>query len=340
MRSDQQALAETESELEGGGMGDDKRRAVRQFKLGTAKRVRMTLTQFSSFAAVAKYRSITNASAALHVSQPSITAQLRQLEEHHGTKLYRRLSKGIEITEAGQALLRKVMPILDQIAKLENGFNGKAVHAIPQVLKVGGIFSASAELLPAVLSRFEQRHPEAELECRTGRSAHLERSVLASALDLAVIAQQASSEALISEPLGRGKIVLFVPADHRLANLTKLTRADVAGEKFIVRGGTGISGATENAVKKLQARGLAVKIRLRCEDPTAVKSAVRHGMGVGVAFESTVKAEVKRGEFVVLKVPGLNLSGQSFIIYPKKRKLPLLAREFLELLRETRRNKD
>jgi DNA-binding transcriptional LysR family regulator len=79
----------------------------------------MTLNQFSSFAAVAKHLSLTKASLELHVSQPSISQQLKQLEDHHGTQLYRRLSKGIEITEAGQLFLRKIMPILDQVAKLE-----------------------------------------------------------------------------------------------------------------------------------------------------------------------------------------------------------------------------
>ena len=339
MRSDQESAVGMDSVLEDGAMGDENRRGNRRLKLGNAKRVRMTLTQFSSFAAVAKYRSITNASAALHVSQPSITAQLKQLEEHHGTKLYRRLSRGVEITEAGQALLRKITPILEQIAKLESSFNGKALKVVPpQVLKVGGIFSAAAELLPEVLSRLQQRHPYADLECRSGRSARLERWVLASMMDLAVLAQKAASEALISEPLARNKIVLFVPPDHRLAQRAVVRRADLTGENFIVRGGAGISGTTERAVRQLQGRGLTIKVRLRCEDPTAVKSAVRHGMGVGVAFESTIKAEVKRGEFVVLNVPGLKLWGQSFVVYSKTRKLSPLAQEFLELLRETRKS--
>ena len=64
---------------------------------------------------MAKHLNVTQAAAELRVSQPSITQQLKQLEEHHGTQLYRRLSKGIEITEAGQAFLRKIMPIIEQV---------------------------------------------------------------------------------------------------------------------------------------------------------------------------------------------------------------------------------
>jgi DNA-binding transcriptional LysR family regulator len=68
----------------------------------------------------------------------------------------------------------------------------------------------------------------------------------------------------------------------------------------------------------------------------AIKSAVRHGMGVGVGFEETVKSEITSGEFKILRVCGLDLEGETFIIYPKKRPLFHLAQEFLGLLRGTR----
>jgi hypothetical protein len=76
-----------------------------------------------------------------------------------------------------------------------------------------------------------------------------------------------------------------------------------------------------------------LKIGMYCDGPTAIKAAVRQNMGVGIAFEDAVKSEVVSGEFKILKVPGVELEGESFIIYSKKRKLSPLALEFLELLR-------
>jgi len=304
--------------------------------LGTGQLTRsgITLNQFWFFAALAKHLNMTRASEELRVSQPSISQQLKQLEDHYGSKLYRRLSKGVEITEAGWRFLRSIAPILEQVAKLETGFNPST--PMREVLKVGGTFSASAELLPACLARLRQRHSKADLEFRTGRSEHLERLVLGSAMDLAVIAQPAYSEELISEPLRRESVILFVPAKHRLAKMTRLKLSDVVAEPFIIRGGKGISGVTEKAVKQLRDQGFEIKVGLRCEDPMAVKAAVRNRMGVGVAFEDTVKAEVKTGEFKILKVPGVKLSGESFVIYSKTRSLSPLAQEFLELLRGAR----
>ena len=111
---------------------------------------------------------------------------------------------------------------------------------------------------------------------------------------------------------------------------------DLVGETFIIRGGSGIAGTTEKALKRLQERGLGIKIGLRCEDPMAVKAAVRQGMGVGMGFEDTIKAEVNAGEMKILRVRGLQLEASSFIVYSKQRPLSPLAQEFLELLRAER----
>jgi len=301
----------------------------------------VTLNQFALFVAVAKYASLTKASAELRVSQPSVSQQLRQLEVYYGTKFYRRLSKGIEITDAGQLFLRQVIPILKLVAKLGNG-----VKPMPpentgrKVLTVGGTFSASALLLPTLLARLQRRHPRAELEFRTGRSGHLERSVLSGEMDLAVTAGPAHSDELMSEPLRRERVVLFVPAKHRFAKLRKMKLSDLADEPLIIRGGKNISGVTEKVVRQLRDRGLNINVGLRCEDPAMVKAAVRQGMGIGVAFEETVKAPVRRGEFEILNVPGLKLTGESFVIYARKTPLAPLAQEFLKLLQAARVEKN
>jgi len=294
------------------------------------------LNQFSSFATVAKHLSMTKASLELRVSQSSITQQLKQLEDYHGTKLYRRLSKGIEVTEAGQLFLRIIMPILEQVAKLENNVKPSKAGATQELLRTGGTFNTCAVLLPELLARLQQRYPRAELECRTRSSEQLERLVTNSSMDVAVTARPATSRELISERLRTERVVAFVPADHPVAHKKKLKFRDLASETLIIRGGTGIAGTTEKALRQFEKQGLDIKIGLRCEDPMAVKAAVRQRMGVGMGFEDTVKAEVDAGEFKILDLEGLALAGQSFIIYSKKPPLSKVAQEFLELLRSAR----
>jgi len=312
-------------------------RGVSDVDADAMRQLGMTLNQFALFVAVAKFSNVTKASAELRVSQPSVSQQLRQLELSYGAKLYRRVSKGIEITEAGQLFLRKIIPILVQVAKLGNGHKSLPTKTrAPEILTVGGIFSASAVLLPSLLARLQQRYPKAALEFRTGTSEHLERLVRNSAVDMAVTDREAPSEELFSDLLRREKVVAFVLPGHSLARRKIVRLADLIAEPLIIRGGKGISGRTESALKRLRDQGMEVNIGMRCDGPAAIKAAVRQKMGVGIAFEDSVRAEIDSGEFKILQVRGLDLEAKSFIVYPKKRPLSPLAQEFLELLRDAR----
>jgi DNA-binding transcriptional LysR family regulator len=302
-------------------------------ELWAARRVRMTLSQFTLFAVVAKQMSLTKASEILRVSQPAISQQLKQLEDHHGTKLYRRTNRGIEITPAGKLFLRTITPILDQVAKLEAGAKPPAPKSAREILRVGGTEIASAELLPSLLADFRKLHPTAELEMRTRTSEHLERMVTTSILDLAVTVREPRSSTLAYESLRREKIAMFVPSQHPLADKTRLQLSDVLIEPLITRGGKGSSGVVDEALERIRDAGMDFRIGMHCDGPMAIKAAVRQNMGVGIAFEDAVRSEVVSGEFKILKIPGVELEGESFIIYPKKRKLAPLAAEFLELLR-------
>ena len=297
----------------------------------------MTLGQFKSFAAVAKHSSLTKASAELRVTQPSISQQLRVLEAIYGAKLYRRLSKGIEITEAGQVLLRDVTAILALVAKLGEACKPLSRDLVCGVLRVGGTFSASALLIPGLLARFRRRHPKAELEFCTGSSKRLEGLVAASAMDVAVTDREARSHELYSERLRREKVAAFVLPGHPLARREAVKLDDLLAQPLIIRGGRGISGTTETAFTRLREQGWVPRIAMRCDSPEGIKAAVRRKMGVGIAFEDSIKAEIDSGEFKILKVRGLELEAESFIVYARNRPLSPLAQEFLELLRGVRR---
>jgi DNA-binding transcriptional LysR family regulator len=305
--------------------------AIRSVDGKFTRRLGMTLNQFAFFAAVAKYSNLTKASAELRVSQSSISQQLRQLEQSYGAKLYRRLSKGIEITEAGQLFLRNIIPILELVAKL--GDSSKVSEETDaKVLSIGGTFSASAVLLPALLARFQARHPTVELEFRTASAEQLEDLVTRSTMDLAVTDRKPTLEALACDPLRRETALVFVLPSHPLARRKIVNLSDVLAEPLIVRGGRGISGTTESALNRFREQGWTVKIGVRCDTPDGIKAAVRQEMGIGIAFADSIRAEIGSGEFKVLKVRGLNVHAESFIIYSKKRPLSPLAREFFELL--------
>jgi DNA-binding transcriptional LysR family regulator len=292
----------------------------------------MDLQQLTMFAAVAKHGNLTKASEELGSSEPTVSRYLKSLQDHYGTQFLRRVSKGVEITPEGEAFLRRITPILEQVSALQITFKASPAEDAHRILRVGGTFSVSAELLPRLLAGIRRRYPGAEFAMRARTSDQLERLVVLSLMDLAVTAREAPSADLVSEPFLREKVVLFVRSNHRLANKAQLTAGDLFKEPFVLRGGLGASGVTVKAIEKLR-DGAAVKIGLYCDGPAAIKAAVRQKLGVGVALAYAIRSEVASGEFKILKISGLDCAGQSYIVYSKQRPLSPIAQEFLEMLR-------
>ncbi len=296
----------------------------------------MTLNQFTFFAAVAKHLNLTKAAQELHVSQPSISQQLKSLERHYGTRLYRRTGRGIELTDAGYLFLKNVRPLLEQANKLNLLFKPQDPIAERESLGVAGTFSTSAALLPSLLARFKKTHPRAEIEFRTTNPDRLERLLLSSGAEIGVSTHVPRSPELCWEPLRRQKLVLFVSPSHRLAKKRRVTISDILATPLIIRSNKERRGTTEGLLKHWADHGLEFKVGMRCEVPASVKEAVKRNMGVGIVFEDVVKAEAKHGEFKILKGHGLKLEGETFIFYHKTKPLSSIARKFLELLHRTR----
>ena len=291
----------------------------------------MTLQQFRIFSAIAKSGNLTRAALELGTSQPAISHQMKLLRDSYGAILYIRTSFGIALTPAGESLLVGIGPILDLVGKLKSGRALTAMrHASREVLRVGGVESASTHLLPTALAQFRADHPNVALEFRTRTSDLLERMVLNASMDMAVTVRRAVSGDLQCEPLRHERVVLFVPARHRLAHSKNIPLSELFAEALILRGGHGV---TDRALKQLRDRGVEIRVGMYCDGPTAIKAAVAQGMGVGMVFEESLKAEVAAGKFKILNIRGLELEGHSYVIYSKSRALSLSAQEFLERLR-------
>ena len=297
----------------------------------------MTLYQFKIFSAIAKRGNLTRAALDLGMSQPALTHQMKLLQESYGEALYVRTYVGITLTPAGERLLVGIGPILELVGKLRPCPAPIMMRKVGrEVLRVGGIESASTVLLPTVLARFRARHPHVALEFRTRTSDHLERKVLNASMDLAVTARRAVSVDLQCEPLRRESVALFVPAGHRLAHRHRLQIADVLAEPLILRGGRGGGGVTDRALQQLREPASEIRVGMYCDGPTEIKAAVAQGMGVGMVFEEALRAEVAAGKFKILRIRGLELEGESYLIYSKSRPLGPWTQEFLDMLRDER----
>lgn len=285
----------------------------------------MTLHQLKIFQSVGTLLNITKASEILHISQPSVSQQLKLLEEEFGTKFFARLSQGVELTHEGKQFLDAVSPILTQAELVEKTFKRNPNRAM--LLKIGGSHNVSFDVLPELLMTFKQSHPLVQFILETNDSSVIERRILSSEAEIALITNPSYRSEIVYEPYEEMQVVAFCLPTNPVAGKT-LSLRELSQLPLVVRTG----GRIEHA---LRSHRQTVNIAVRCEASAAVKAAVGLGMGVGILYRDAVVSRVARGALKVIDVPELKEMGvQSFIIFDKRKPLPPIAAEFLEMLRK------
>jgi DNA-binding transcriptional LysR family regulator len=287
----------------------------------------MTLHQLRIFECVVRHLNITKASAALHLSQPSVSQQLKLLEEEFGTRFFMRLNQGVELTSEGREFFDAIQPMLAEAEKLEKRFkNGAKANDVAPLI-IGGSHNVSVNVLPKLLMAFKERHPSVQFTLETDRSPVIEKRVLTSELEIALITNPSHRAEIVYEPYEELEVVAFCLPTNPLAR-KKLTLKELVECPLVMRSG----GRTEKMFTNL---GYKVNIALRCEVSSAVRAAVRIGMGVGILYRNAVASRVARGNLSLINVPELKEMGfKSFIIYDRRKPLAPMAQEFLQILRQ------
>jgi DNA-binding transcriptional LysR family regulator len=285
----------------------------------------MTLHQLKIFRCVGTLLNITKASEILHVSQPSVSQQLKLLEEEFGARFFARLSQGVELTYEGKQFLEAIRPILTQAEFVEKTFKRNPNQGM--LLKIGGSNNVSVGVLPQLLMTFKQSHPLVQFILETNDSSVIERRVLNSEVEIGLITNPSYRPEIVYEPYEEMQVVAFCLPINPVAGKT-LSLRELAQLPLVVRSG----GRIEHA---LRSHRQPVNISVRCEASAAVKAAVGLGMGVGILYRNAVANRVANGTLKLIDVPELKEMGvRSFLIYNRRKPIAPMAGEFLEMLRK------
>jgi DNA-binding transcriptional LysR family regulator len=283
----------------------------------------MTLHQLKIFDCVVRLLNITKASESLHISQPSVSQQLKLLEAEFGRKFFARVNYGVELTRDGREFFDAIRPILEQAEVVERKFKIKNGAKAPGLLKVGGSHNVSADVLPALLMAFKQTRPLVQFILESNDSVVIEKRLLNSELDVGLITNPSYRDELHYQPYDKMEVVAFCLPTNPLAGKT-LTLEQLAESQLVMRGG----GRIEKALKSHRS---GLNIAVRCEASAAVKAAVRAGMGVGILYRNAVASRLMAGRWKLVNVPELQEMGvRSFFVYDRRKPLDRLTEEFLK----------
>ena len=285
----------------------------------------MTLHQLRIFECVVRYLNITKASEALHISQPAVSQQLKLMEEEFGTKFFIRLTQGVELTSEGEEFVNSIRPLLVEAENLEQKYKVKTDDVAPLI--IGGSHNVSVNVLPKLLMAFKSRHPSVQVVLETNESPVMEKRLVASEVEIALITNPSYRPELSYEPYEEMDLVAFCLPSNPIVR-KKLSLKELSECPLVLRRG----GRLE---KVLMNQGYKMNIALRCDVSGAVKAAVRMGMGVGILYRNAIASRVAKGNLRLINIPELKELGiKSFIVYDKRKALAAMGQEFLKIFHE------
>jgi LysR family transcriptional regulator, low CO2-responsive transcriptional regulator len=277
---------------------------------------------------VAQAGSVTKAARMLHVSQPTVTIQLRQLESAYGVELVHRAPKGLQLTDVGKALFalsERIFALEQEAVSLLTNASG----ALTGELRVGGV---GPYFVMRMLEAFSRRYPAIQLSLTLGNSAEVIKGLREYSTDVGVVGQPASEpppdKGLVAVRFSRQQVVLFVHRDHRWAKRDGVPLAALAEEPLILRErGSASRRALEDA---LAAAGVQANAALEVSRE-AVWEAVAARLGAGI----TTEVEFRRDERLhMLRILDANVETEAYVISLRERQEAPLIRAFMNLVAE------
>jgi DNA-binding transcriptional LysR family regulator len=251
------------------------------------------------FHTVAKLLSFTKAAETLHMTQPAVTFQVRQLEEHFNTRLFDRTHNRITLTDAGQRVFDYADNIFNLYYEMEQSVR-EMTGDVSGILLLGASTTIAEYMLPALLGDFKRRYPEVSIRLQVGNTEAVVAMVENNIIDLGVAEAPVNNRNLVVETCRLDKMVLIVPPGHPLCNYQRVPLAELTEYPYICREEG--SGTREVMLEALQMVNGTCDLNIVMElgSPESVKGAVEAGMGISVISRATIEKELRLGTLVAL----------------------------------------
>ena len=288
----------------------------------------LTLRQLRALAAVHKDRSVTAAAKQLHLTQPAVTLQIRNLQTLAGLPLIQRTPDGMLLTDAGRAVLALSERIESAIADCETSLEMMAGKTAGRV-SIGAV-STSKYFVPFMIAGFSKLNPNIEVTLSIGNRQEIGTALRGYDLDFAIMGRPPADIDMNVNLIGDHPHVIIAPTSHRLARRSRIALGDLAGETFLLREpGSGTRGLMEQFFETQRVRP---KLGMAMSSNETIKQAVIAGLGIAFISAHTVATELDERRLVTLDVVGLPIVRKWFVLSRKDKVLLPPARAMLEFL--------
>jgi DNA-binding transcriptional LysR family regulator len=289
--------------------------------------------RLQAFHAVAKHRSFTKAADALCMTQPAVTFQIRQLEDHFNTRLFDRANGRIALTPAGTVALEYAERILGLYADLDSKVKELTGQEVGP-LTIGASTTIAEYLLPGIVGEFKSRHPGIVPQLVVANSEVIQARVAERSLDLGFIEGDSHLRTLVTDVCCEDELRVVCAASHPLTRHKTLAAETLTEYPYISRElGSGTREVIDHYLQKAGLSLDSLHTIMEATSPEALKGLVATGLGFTIMSCATVEKEVRLGDLVRIPLSPPVIRHLS-VVYPKERIHAKVVNEFVRFAKE------
>lgn len=285
----------------------------------------MTIRHLRIFIEVAKTGNMSLAGENLFISQPTVSQVIRELENHYGAMLFDRLSKKLYITEFGKELLRYAIEVVDQFDNLEKAMNDSSNI---ENLRIGASVTVGTYILSKVLKEFHKIAPNVNTYSYVNNTSTVEKKLLKSELDMAIVEGDIQSPDLITIPVIDDYLVLLCKNNHSILDNKNLQLTDLKNQRFAVReNGSGTKDFLEHLLSKHK---ISVQIAWEASSTDTIKRAILDDNCLSLLSIHTFEEDILDNKIQIINNINLSPFKRSFKLVYHKDKILSSSMKILE----------
>lgn len=292
----------------------------------------MDLNKLKTFYTVAQLNNFSRAAETLYLTQPAVSAQIKDLEYEYKTKLFDRNGRKIQLTETGEKLIPYVKKLLEIYDESHHALN-LLKEAGEGSIKLGVSGLPGARLLPAIISRFNEKYPNVNFTIKEQKSAAILDSLKQKKFDLGIIVnsdQDMSNSNFVDTVLFKDKFIIGVSKDHPLAVKDYIEVEELIKLPLIVSQKDTVSHqALNDLYNKLS---LPFNVAYEIENKSMMKTMVEKNLGVAFFSSLEVKKEVESNLIHILELKDIPFYSYIQVVYNHMRPLTPAAKAFYDFI--------
>lgn len=292
----------------------------------------MDLWQLYIFTKVADLKSFSKAGKAIHLSQPTISSHIKDLEDHLGCRLIDRMGKEAELTKAGELLYSYAKRLIDLKNETEAAM-AEFQGAVKGNIRIGGSTIPGSYILPEYIGQFIQKYPGTKISLIISSTDEILSHILSGDIELAIVGAGASDRKIWQEKIIEDELCLVISNDHRWSDRKSVAAEELIQEPFIAREPG--SGTMRSFFEHMESLGIYrenLDIIAEMGSTEAVKEAVKNGLGISIISRLAATPEIKAGTLKTIEIEGIKLSRSFYLTGHAERTRSPLCRAFVDFV--------